>query len=418
MATTGPSNTPELTSNSIPARGLRAVLRVADFRRLWYATLASQLGMGMQQVILGWLILAMTGSDAMVGVLFAVRSTPNLVVGLAVGVLTDRLDRRFLLRLSGSGMTVAALVVAVLLLANRLQVWQLLLYTGILGTFQALEMTARQAYVIDTLGSVGAVRGITLISMAQRLGSAGGALVAGVVLQWYGAAPAFLVTGLSYGAGLGLIYTLRHAGMAAPVLREAWGQNLLTYLRALRSNQAMRSLMVSTATAEVLGFSHQVMLPILAKEVLQVGAAGLGVLTAFRFLGGTLGVILLSTLSTLRRQGILLLVTLGGFGISQMLLGYAAHFWFAVACVMVVNVMAAATDMLHQILLQFSVANEQRGRAMGAWVVGVGTAPLGHLQIGYLASLSSAQGALMINGVALGLLAVVLALCLPRLRQL
>jgi hypothetical protein len=68
--------------------------------------------------------------------------------------------------------------------------------------------------------------------------------------------------------------------------------------------------------------------------------------------------------------------------------------------------------------LQFSVSNEQRGRAMGAWVVGVGTAPLGHLEIGYLAGLASAQVALAANGLTLVVLAASLAICLPHLRRL
>jgi MFS family permease len=399
-------------------RGLRAALQAADFRRLWLATVASQLGMGMQQVLLGWLVLTMTGSDSMVGIIFAVRSTPNLVVGLGVGALTDRLDRRRLMRLAGCGLTLSTLAVAGLLLTDRLRVWQLLVYAGVLGTLQALEMTARQVYVYDTLGASAAAQGIALISMAQRLGSAGGALLAGMVLQWWGAGAAFLGMSMSYGIGVGVLYALRQAGVAAPLWREPLGQNMRAYMRALRTNQTMPSLMISTAIAEILGFSHQVMLPILAKEVLRVGAAGLGVLTAFRFLGGTLGVALFTALSTVRHQGILLLVMLGLFGSSEIVLGYATHFWFAIACVTFINVMAAITDVLHQTLLQFSVSNEQRGRAMGAWVVGVGTAPLGHVQIGYLAGLAGAQIALAVNGLALIVLAAGLAICLPRLRRL
>ena len=69
--------------------------------------------------------------------------------------------------------------------------------------------------------------------------------------------------------------------------------------------------MFSTAAAELFGFSHQVMLPILAKEVFQVGAGGLGVLTALRFLGGVLGVGTLSLLGAIRRQGRMLLVRVG-----------------------------------------------------------------------------------------------------------
>jgi MFS family permease len=141
----------------------------------------------------------------MVGIIFAVRSTPNLLVGLAVGALTDRLDRRFLMRLAGFGMTLMTLAVAGLLFANRLQVWQLLVCAGLLGTLQALEMTARQVYVYDTLGASGAAQGSALVSMGQRLGSAGGALLAGAVFQWWGAAAAFFVMSMSYGAGVCLL---------------------------------------------------------------------------------------------------------------------------------------------------------------------------------------------------------------------
>jgi predicted MFS family arabinose efflux permease len=372
----------------------------------------------MQQVLLGWLVLAMTGSDSMVGILFAVRSTPNLVVGLAVGALTDRLDRRALMRLSLLGMALTSLFVACLLFAGRLQVWQLLVYTGMFGTLQVLDMTARQAYIYDMLGTGGAAQGIAFISIAQRFGSAGGAILAGAVFQWWGAGVAFLIMSLSYSAGVWMRYSLRQSGMAAPASREPLGHNVVAYMQTLRTNHVMRSLMVSTATAEILGFSHQVMLPILAKEVLQIGPAGLGVLTAFRFLGGTLGAGLMTLLSSMRHQGLLLLMALALFGGGEVLLGYASQFWFAAVCVTFINVMAAVADVLHQTLLQYSVSNEQRGRAMGAWVVGVGTAPVGQLQVGYLAGLTSAQVALSVNGLALVGLAVVLAIGIPRLRQL
>jgi predicted MFS family arabinose efflux permease len=176
--------------------------------------------------------------------------------------------------------------------------------------------------------------------------------------------------------------------------------------------------MLSTAGAELLGFSHQVMLPILARDVLHSGATGLGILTAVRSLGGVLGSGILTALGPMRRRGVWLLATLVLFGSGQVALAHASYFWLAVGCVIVVNMMAAATDILHMALLQHSVANEQRGRAMGAWLVGSGTAPLGHLEVGYLAGLAGAHLALLLNGVGLIALAGMLALCLPRLRRL
>ena len=144
----------------------------------------------------------------------------------------------------------------------------------------------------------------------------------------------------------------------------------------------------------------------------------MGILTAARSLGGVVGSGLLTALSPMRHRGALLLATLVCFGAGQVALAHAPYFWLAVGCVMFINTMAAAADLLHMVLLQHSVANEQRGRAMGAWVVGSGTAPVGHLEIGYLAGFGGAHLALLLNGVALMVLAGALALCLPRLRRL
>lgn len=156
------------------------------------------------------------------------------------------------------------------------------------------------------------------------------------------------------------------------------------------------------------------MLPILAKEVLQVGAGGLGVLTACRFLGGVLGVSALTRIRVRPRRGGLLLAVLALFGAGQVLLASAPTFGFAAGCVVFINIMAAATDVLHQTLLQFSVANEHRGRAMGSWIIGTGIAPVGHLEVGALASLTSAHTALLVNGLALILLTLGMAVGIPR----
>ncbi|HSF33450.1 MAG TPA: MFS transporter, partial [Candidatus Tectomicrobia bacterium] len=361
---------------------LTMTLRHTDMQVLWLATVTHHLGVGMQQVLLGWVVLALTDSESMVGAVFAIRSAPNLVVGFAAGTLTDRCDRRRLMRLAAFGKAGVSLVVAWLAYTELLTVRDLLLCTGALGMWQALEMTARQAYVVDTLGVHRAVQGIALISLAQRFGGVIGSLIAGATLTWLGVAAAFLVMGTSFGIGACLLYALRHQGIAAPRGREPIRQSLVTYLRALRTNLDVRSLMISTAAAELFGFSHQVMLPILAKQVLHVGADGLGLLTAFRFLGGVLGVGSLAMLSGIQRRGRMLLVVLAFFGGGQVVLACAPAFWFAAVCVIFINIMAAATDVLHQTLLQGSVANELRGRAMGSWIIGTGIAPIGHLEVG------------------------------------
>ena len=401
-----------------PVVRMAIALRYPDFRVLWFSTVSNQLGWGMQQVLLGWLVFDMTGSAGMVGAIFAARSAPNLVVGLIAGSITDRFDRRVIMRLSCVAMLAICLLVSWLLFAGHLTIWSLLGTTFLLGAAQAFYMTARQVYVYDVVGGRRAINGIALVSLAQWIGGIIGSLTTGALIAFQGPAAAFMVMGLTYGVGILIMYWLREAGAAAPLVREPILENLLNYFRALKNNRAMLSLIISTAGAEVLGFSHQVMLPILAREVLGVGALGLGLLTAFRFLGSALGVFTVAGLERVRRKGALLLCVIGMFGVGEILLGQSPYFWVAVICVMFINLLASATDILHHTLLQLSVSNEQRGRAMGSWIFGIGMAPLGQLEVGFLAGETNSRTALLVNGAALIVLAGAMAVLMPRLRRL
>ena len=397
---------------------LVAAMRYPDFRVLWLSTMSNQLGQGMQQVLLGWLVFEMTGSGGMVGAVFAARSAPNLVVGFVAGSVTDRLDRRLLMRLSVIGMILCSVMLGLLVASDRFAVWHLMLATLALGTLQAFYMTARQAYVYDIVGSGGALNGIALISMAQRLGGVVGARAAGALIQWWGLGYSFYLMAGGYTLGFLALYWLRLVGDSAPAFQESMWQNLVNYFQALKTNRTLLTLMITTAVAETFGFSHQVVLPILAKDVLHVGAAGLGLLTAFRFLGGALGVFLGVAVGQAGHRGMLLVVILVLFGAGEVLLSQAPNFWFALGFVILINMMASVTDILHHTLLQLSVPNEQRGRAMGVWIVGLGAAPGGQLEVGYLAGSAGPRIALLTNGIALATAAVLMGIVLPRLRRL
>jgi len=397
---------------------LMATLRYPDFRVLWISTVSNQLGQGIQHVVLGWMVFNITDSGGMVGVIFALRSAPNLIVGFAAGSITDWLDRRTLMRVVAWGQMLVSIVLALLAFSGRLELWHLMFLTFVLGTFHAFWTTARQVYVYDIVGPAGLMNGLALTSLAQRVGGISGALIAGVLIGVWGSGSPFFAMAVSYAVGAIILYQLRYRGESAPEVREPILQNAVNYLRTLRTNKTMLSLMVSTAAAEALGFSHQVVLPILAKDVLHVGAIGLGVLTAFRFVGGALGVVFLTVLGEVRRRGALLLTMLVLFAVGQMMLSQSPNFWMALLLVALVNLIGQSIDILHHVLLQFSVANEQRGRAMGSWIVGIGTAPLGQLEVGYLAGATGARTALLANGIALAAVSLVLGLLLPRLRRL
>jgi hypothetical protein len=196
-------------------------------------------------------------------------------------------------------------------------------------------------------------------------------------------------------------------------------RSAVDFLGAMRTDSTLLVLMTLTAAAEVLGFAHQALLPSLARDVLHRGPEGLGALNAARSVGGILGLLFVSVRTGTggaRFVGVLLT-----FGASLVVLGaapYAVGFAGVLVVLTLVNGCGALADLLAQSLLQLSVPKELRGRAGGAWVVAIGLAPLGQLQIGALATLFGVSVALGTSGLALVVLAGTTALVFPRVKRI
>jgi hypothetical protein len=189
----------------------------------------------------------------------------------------------------------------------------------------------------------------------------------------------------------------------------------------MRKDRSLLVLMMLTAGSEMLGFSHQALLPSLARDVLRAGPEGLGALNAARSLGGIVGLAAASVRNPVEGGGAFFVTVLVSFGASLVGLGVAPQvvgFAGVVAVLVVVNAMGALADLLAQSLLQLSAPAHLRGRAGGAWVVAIGLAPLGQLQIGALASLFGVGVAFGTSGLALVALAGATALLFPRVRRL
>ncbi|HXH81725.1 MAG TPA: hypothetical protein VNN07_02220, partial [Candidatus Tectomicrobia bacterium] len=186
-----------------------------------------------------------------------------------------------------------------------------------------------------------------------------------------------------------------------------------------RRDRMLLVLMLLTAGAEVLGFAHQTVLPSLARDVLEIGPEGLGALNAARAVGGMLGLAAASARAA-AGAGALFLGVLTTFGFGVAALGVAPHvvgLAGVLVVLTVVNAAGALADLLAQTMLQLAVPAHLRGRAGGAWVVAIGLAPLGQMQIGALASLFGVSVALGASGLALVLLAVVTGLLFPGVKR-
>ena len=395
-----------------------ASLRIRDFRLLWAATVLYSLATGMEQVSVGWLIFELTGSELMVGLGAGARMLPFFLLGLISGAIADRWARRWLLVIGTLGSSAVALLMAVLLLGGLSNVWVVIALVLALGGSFAFVLTVRQTYTYDIVGPEYALNGLALGAMAMQGGGIAGSLASGAVIAVAGAGWQFAAASLCYLCSALATLAVANPGVSVRPVASSVLRNLTGYVRLLRNYRLLMALMALTAATEILGFTHMTLLPVFAKEVLSVGPTGLGIMTAGRQVGGLIGLWLLAGLGHLRRKGLMMFATALGFGLGLMAFTLSGNIYSFLGVLLFVNACAMAVDTLYKTLMQELVSDEERGRAMGSWVLSIGFAPVGHVGIGALAGAVGAPRALLINGAALAAISVVSAVALPRIRRL
>jgi MFS family permease len=369
------------------------------FRRLWYSSTSSAAAQGMERTATAWLALEAGGGAFAIGLTFAARMLPSLLFGLAAGTIADRADRpRQLLAVAG----VAALLMLAmswLIGTGGIQIWQVVAFSFAAGCAHVFDTPARQALVLDTVHRDSALRALALIALAARFSGALGALGAGLLIPLVGVARCYLVLAAAYGLTAALVAALRvpqeHRTLVAPL---PFRQALRDAARLVIDVPAVRTLILAGLACEVFAFSHMSALPLFAQHVLATGPTGLGTLNAALSVGGAVAVALLSLLPEKGRRQPLLSTIFLIYGLSILVLAATRDLGVAAAVLLVMGFCAGAFDLLQQTLIQMSVPNEQRGRAVGLWVLSLGSAPVGHLEMGMLIAALGVPIALLING--------------------
>ena len=373
--------------------------RSPAFRRLWCSGLATMAARGMEHATTAWLALEAGGGAFGVGFIFAARMLPFLLFGLAAGTIADRADRpRQLLLVAGSGMLLMAAFGWLVGLGNP-RVWQVVVFAFAAGCLQVFDTPARQALVLDTVDRAAAMRALALTALSARFAIAIGALGAGILIPLIGIVGCYLVIAAAYGTAALLVATLRvpqeHRGLGE---RPPFRQALRDAARLMIDVPAIRTLMIAGIACEVFAFSHLSALPLFAQNVLTTGAEGLGTLNAAVSVGGAIAVALLSLLPGQGQRQSLLGAIFLLYGLSILALAATRSLAAAALVLVVTGFCAGAFDVLQQTLIQMAAPEAQRGRAVGVWVLSLGSAPVGHLEMGMLIAALGAPIALLING--------------------
>jgi MFS family permease len=390
------------------------------YRRFILAAFIGTLGGWMQTTAQGWLVLELTDSPALLGVTSAVQSAPVLFFSMVAGVLADRVDlRRLLVATQASGALLAG-ALAVLTSTGVVQFWHVVVIAGLAGSAQAFGMPAYQA-VVSTIVDRSAIGNAIALNSAQfNLGRIVGPSVAGFAIAVGGLALAFWANALSFVVVAVVIALLpiRSPSTLARVEASLWS-NLMDGIDYLRRTPIIRVLVLLAAVPALFVLNYLVLMPVYARDILGIGAPGLGVLTAAVGVGALSGALAVAVLRPAGGDGRLVLA--GLTVASTALIAFAVSRWLALSLVALAVLGAAqvAYYATTNTLIQVLVPARLRGRVVSLYILtSLGVIPIGSLLAGLVAQRFGATVALA-GGGALTLVAVVaVAIAVPRLSAL
>ncbi|MGH7557545.1 MAG: MFS transporter [Gemmatimonadota bacterium] len=398
------------------AGGPFAAFHHPTFRLFWSGALISNIGSWMQNVAQGWLVLELTDSAFMLGLVGFAGTIPMLFFLLVGGVYADRLDRRRLLIVAMSGMMVFTSALAILTFLEIVVVWHVLVLSLLSGTALAMAAPAYLAFVHDLVGRRDLQNAIALNSAQFNLSRVMGPSLAGIVIGPIGLAGCFGLNAMSYLAAIGSLLLIQVASRRREAPPPLW-QSLVEGFSYVRQRPRVQSLLILTALLSILAMPYATLLPIIARDVLGLDASGLGYLFAVGGVGAVVGAMSLAFRGLFRRRGVYLLGCVIAAGLGTMMLGLARSLPMAVPALVVISFAATSSIALMNTLLQELADDRMRGRVLGMYGLAfMGTFPIGNLVSGTIAGLTSASTTLALTGAILAMAGIVIAATRPRLR--
>lgn len=391
-------------------------LRHRNFRLFFSGQIISLTGTWMQTLAQSWLVYRLTQSPALLGTVSFASQVPVLFLSPWAGIVADRHSRQRMVIITQSAMMVQALLLAALTLTGRITVWQIFMLSVFQGICIAFDMPARQAFLVEMVGSEDLMNAIALNSSMFNSARMLGPAIAGILVAALGEGMCFLINGISYLAVIAGLLLMRLTPWRPDGTKTGRLDQLKEGVGYVVNHRAIRSLLGLLGIVSLLGMPYAVLMPIFAEEILRSGPRGLGGLMSAAAAGALMGALWLARRRSVLGLDRVVVRACAAFGIALTLFSLARVYWLAVACLVPagfgIMVQMGSTNSL----VQSIVDNRMRGRVMGLYAtMFLGVAPFGSLLAGFLAQRAGAPATVALGGIACLAGAGVLALRMPRL---
>ena len=342
-----------------------------------------------------------------------------LLVSLPAGVFADRTHKRRVVTITQCLSMLQAFAIAALIWTHRVELWHVAAAAVFLGLVNAVDIPTRQAFIVEIVGKDDLMNAIALNSSAFNAARIVGPAIGGVLIGSAGIAACYFLNGVSYLAVVAGLLLMRMPPWVPPPVTGDGLARFREGVRYIAGDRRVRALVLNTALLSIFGFPYLVLMPVFARDVLRVGATGLGFLMAAMGVGAVISALGVAAIGQRLPKGRVVALAAPAFGVA--VAAFAITPWFPVALGILLLSGGAmiANNAVTNTLLQTVVPDGLRGRVMGAYAfVFVGMAPLGAFQAGWLAERIGVQEAVAAGGLVCAAASLVLWRLVPEVRAL
>jgi MFS family permease len=370
----------------MPGPQIARALRHRNFRRFFVGQLASLSGSWVQLTAQAWLVYRLTDSSFWLGLVAFVGLLPILLFGIPAGSVADRVSRHRLLLLVHTAALLQAVVLAALTLTGNVTVFQVMVLAALLGTTQAFEMPARQAFIAELVPREDLPNAIALNSALFNAARFIGPALAGVIVATAGEGWAFALNAASFAAIVIALLAMDGSVRAPRTLSHRTGDGFWSGMHHVRADPRLRGVMLMVMIASLVGLPFSLLMPVVAREIYGGAAGLLGALLAANGAGAFCAALWLAARA--RTEGQDLAIGAAAMGAGVALLLFASTPSPVLALLLLAAIGFAFTTLVASCntALQLTAPDRLRGRIMALFsVLFVGLFPLGNLLAGSLA---------------------------------
>jgi MFS family permease len=375
-------------------------LRHRDFRLLWIGQIVSVTGSQMQLVAINWHLYLLTNSALALGLVGAFRAVPIIACSLMGGLVADVADRRRVMITTQTVMLTCSAVLAVVTFGGLKRSWPIYLLTAIASAAWAFDTPARQSLMPALVPAEDFPNAVSLSMLMFQIGMILGPTLAGFVLASHGPGLVYALNAVSFVAVILGLFLMR--GTARPAGDEERTRISVDALREGLRFVWRTPIIVQTMTLDFVATffaSANQLLPIFAKDILAVGARGMGFLAAAPAAGAVIAGLAMARVGTLKRQGSIVIASVAVFGIATMAFGLSRFFWLSLLMLAITGAADTVSTILRQTIRQLSTPNNLRGRMTSInMIFFMGGPQLGEVEAGGLASLIGAPLSVVTGG--------------------